>query len=185
MSTWTIDGSHTDITFAAKHMMVTTVRGRFADVSGQIEADREDPTGARGEVTIDVASLNTGSAMRDDHLRSADFFDVANHPTASFRITDVATRGEAFDVEGDLTIRGVTRPVTMKADLLGFYSSMEGASRVGFSAELKLNRKDWGLGWNVALESGGWLVGDEVKLTIDAAFQEAREPVAAGKSAAA
>lgn len=180
MSTWKIDSSHTDVTFAAKHMMVTTVRGRFGEVSGEIVADREDPTSARGEITIDVASLSTGSQMRDDHLRSADFFDVANHPTATFRITDVVARDDdAFDVQGDLTIRGVTRRVTMKADLLGFYSSMEGAPRVGFSAELELNRKDWDLGWNVALESGGWLVGEEVKLTIDAAFEEVREAVAA------
>lgn len=175
MSTWTIDTSHTDVTVAAKHMMVTTVRGKFADVAGEIEADPNDPTTARGEVRIGVASLNTGSEFRDQHLRSADFFDVDQHPTATFRITDVRARGDEYDVTGELTIRGVTKPITMRAELLGFYTSMEGARRVGFAATARLNRRDWGLNWNVALESGGWLVGDEIKLTIDAVFEEARD----------
>jgi polyisoprenoid-binding protein YceI len=175
MTTWKIDTTHTDVTFAAKHMMVTTVRGKFGDVSGEIEVDPNDPSTARGEIRIAVASLNTGTQFRDDHLRSADFFDVGNHPYATFAITDVKARGDEYEVTGDLTIRGVTRPFTFKAELLGYYRSMEGAKRVGFSAAAKLNRKDWGLNWNVALESGGWLVGDEVKLTIDAAFEEVRE----------
>jgi polyisoprenoid-binding protein YceI len=187
-TTWKLDPSHTDITFAAKHMMVTTVRGKFADVSGQITADRDDPTSARGEIEIDVASLNTGSEFRDNHLRSADFFDAENHPKARFVITAIERDDDEYKVAGDLTIRGVTRPVTLKAELLGFYTSMEGAPRVGFSAKAKLNRKDWGLNWNVALEQGGWLVGDEIKLTIDAAFEEARagsEQDAQGLSSAA
>jgi polyisoprenoid-binding protein YceI len=174
-TTWKLDPSHTDITFAAKHMMVTTVRGKFANVDGHLTADRDDPTSARGEIEIDVASLNTGSEFRDNHLRSADFFDVESHPKARFVITAVEPDGDDYEITGDLTIRGVTQPVTLKAELLGFYTSMEGAPRVGFAAMTKLNRKDWGLNWNVALEQGGWLVGDEIKLTIDAAFEEARE----------
>ena len=176
--TWKLDTSHTDVTFAAKHMMVTTVRGKFAEVAGEITADPADPTSARGEIEIGLASLNTGSEMRDNHLRSADFFDVANHPTATFRIRELVARGgrgDEYDIVGDLTIRGTTRPLTLKAELLGFYKSMEGASRAGFSAEARLNRKEWGLNWNMALESGGWLVSDDIKLTIDAAFEEVRD----------
>jgi polyisoprenoid-binding protein YceI len=174
MSTWKIDTSHTDITFAAKHMMVTTVRGRFAGVTGSLEADPNDPTTARGTIRIAIASISTGSEFRDNHLRSADFFDAEQHPEATFAITSVARRGDEYEVTGDLTIRGVTRPVTLKSELLGFYTSMEGAKRAGFSASGKINRRDWGLDWNVALETGGWLVGDEIKLTIDAAFEEVR-----------
>ncbi len=171
MDTWNLDTTHTDVTFSAKHMMVTTVRGKFGDVSGEVKADANDPASARGEIRIAVASLHTGSEFRDNHLPAADFFDVANHPTATLRITDVKVRGDEFDVTGDLTIRGITRPIMLKAELLGFYSSMEGAPRAGFSASGTLNRKDFGLDWNVALESGGWLVGDQIKLTIDAAFE--------------
>jgi polyisoprenoid-binding protein YceI len=175
MNTWKIDTSHTDVTFAAKHMMVTTVRGKFADVSGEIQADPGDPTSGRGEIRIGLASVNTGSEFRDNHLRSADFFDVENHPTATLVVTSVRPRGGDFDVSGELMIHGVTRPVTLNTELLGFYSSMEGARRAGFSASVTLNRKAWGLGWNVALESGGWLVSEEIKITIDAAFEEAPE----------
>jgi len=174
-TTWQLDTSHTDITFAAKHMMVSTVRGKFGDVTGEIEADREDPTSARGEIKIGLASLNTGSEFRDNHLRSADFFDVETHPTATFRIDQIELVGDEYEIRGELTIRGVSRPITLKAELLGFYTSMEGNPRVGFSAQAKLNRRDWGLNWNVALEQGGWLVGDEIKLAIDAVFEEARE----------
>lgn len=175
MRTWKIDTSHTDVTFAAKHMMVTTVRGKFADVTGEIQADPGDPTSSRGEIRVGLASLNTGSEFRDTHLRSADFFDVENNPTATLAITNVRQRGDEFEVTGDLTMHGLTKPVTLQTELLGFYSSMEGARRVGFSASVTLSRKAWGLGWNVALESGGWLVSDEVKISIDAAFEEARE----------
>lgn len=174
MTTWKIDTSHTDVTFAVKHMMVTTVRGRFADVTGEIEGDPNDLTTARGEIRIGVASINTGTEFRDNHLRGADFFDAEHFPTATFRITGVVRHGDDLDVTGELTIRGATRPVTLKAEHLGFYSSMEGARRAGFSASGKINRKDFGLDWNVALESGGWLVGDEIRLTVDVALEEAR-----------
>ncbi len=186
MTTWKLDTSHTDITFAAKHMMVTTVRGKFSEVTGEIDADREDPTTARGVIQIGVASLSTGSDMRDNHLRSADFFDAENHPTATFAITEIKPRGgDEFEVIGDLTIRGRSKPIALRTELLGFYTSMDGKPRAGFSATGKLNRKEFGLNWNVALESGGWLVGDDIKLTIDAAFEQATEQATDAKPVAA
>ena len=181
MTTWKIDTAHTDVVFAAKHMMVTTVRGKLGDVSGSIETEGDDASSARGEIAIGVASLNTGSDYRDKHLRSADFFDAEAHPIATFRLTSVTPHGDELDVAGDLTIRGTTRPVVLRAESLGFYVSMEGARRAGFSATGTIDRKAFGLDWNVALETGGWLVGDDIKLTIDAAFEEAKValPVAA------
>ena len=174
MSSWKIDTSHTDVTFAVKHMMVTTVRGKFADVTGTLEADPNDPTSARGTIRIGIASINTGSELRDNHLRSADFFDAEHHPEATFAITSITRRGDSYEVTGDLTIRGITRPVTLTSELLGYYTSMEGAKRAGFSASGTINRRDWGLDWNVALETGGWLVSDEIRLTIDAALEQVR-----------
>lgn len=185
MGTWKLDSSHTDITFSAKHMMVTTVRGRFANVRGELQADPSDLTTARGEIRIGIASLSTGSDYRDNHLRSADFFDAEAHPEATFRITAIEPRVDGLDVVGDLTIRGVTRPLTLQTEVLGFYASMEGARRAGFSASASLHRKDWGLNWNVGLESGGWLVGEDVRLTIDAAFEEVPVARAISESTAA
>jgi len=173
-STWTIDPTHTDVLFSAKHMMVTNVRGKFASVDGSIEADPQDPTTAKGTFTIDIASLNTGVEQRDGHLRSADFFDVDNFPTATFVSTRVEPKGGSdYRVTGDLTIRGTTRPVTFDAEVLGVYTGMSGNRRVGLHAEAKINREDFGLTWNVALESGGWLVGKEIKLELDIAVEEA------------
>jgi len=174
MTTWKIDPAHTDVVFAAKHMMVTTVRGKFADVSGTIETEGDDASTARGEISIAVASLNTGNDYRDKHLRGTDFFDAEAHPVATLRLTGVTPRGGELDVAGDLTIRGTTKPIVLRAEALGFYASMEGVRRAGFSATGKIDRKAFGLDWNVALETGGWLVGDEIKLTIDVAFEEAK-----------
>lgn len=173
-STWNIDPTHTDILFSAKHMMVTTVRGKFASVSGSIEADPAEPTAAHGSFTVDVASLNTGVEQRDGHLRSPDFFDAEAYPTATFVATKVEPkRGSDYRVTGDLTIRDITRPVTFEVELLGVYTGMNGNRRVGLHAEAKINREDFGLTWNVALESGGWLVGKEIKLELDIAVEEA------------
>jgi polyisoprenoid-binding protein YceI len=185
-TTWNIDPAHTDIQFSAKHMMVTTVRGKFADVSGSITLDEETPTNSTGELTVQVASLNTGVEQRDAHLRSADFFDAANYPTATFKATRVAgKRGNEYAVTGDLTIRGTTLPVTLDLELLGFYTGMSGARRAGFHGSTKLDREAFGLTWNVALETGGWLVGKEIKLEIDLAVEEAVAVAVAGASAAA
>ena len=174
MTRYAIDPAHTDINFSAKHMMVTTVRGKFTDVDGYLEVDEEDPAATRGEIRIAATSLTTGFEGRDQHLRSADFFDVPHHPTITFRATDVSPRDDGlYAVTGDVTIRDVTRPVTFEVEFLGFYTGMSGARRIGVTGRAKVSRKDWGLTWNVGLEAGGWLVGDEIKLEIDVAAEEA------------
>ncbi|HSQ32883.1 MAG TPA: YceI family protein [Gemmatimonadaceae bacterium] len=168
ITTWTIDSSHAEIGFAVRHLMIATVRGRFGAVSGTVTVDETHPEKSKVEVTVDVASIDTRQDMRDNHLRSPDFFDVANHPTMHF----VSKRIEGdihgdFRVVGDLTIRGVTREVAVTANLEGRTRDPWGNERAGFSASGKINRHDFGLIWNQALESGGVMVGDEVKLTID------------------
>jgi polyisoprenoid-binding protein YceI len=178
-TTWNLDTTHTDVIFAAKHMMVTTVRGKFATLSGSLQLDPENPTAATGSFTIDAASLNTGVEQRDGHLRSPDFFDVQNFPEITFVSTAVTPKGgDDYAVTGDLTIRGTTKPVTLDVEYLGLFSSMGGARRAGFHATTKINREDWGLTWNVGLEAGGWLVGKDVKLEIDLAIEEATAVVA-------
>ena len=172
MSTWKIDPNHIDLLFSAKHMMVTTVRGKFNQVEGELELDEADPTRSRGEIRAAAASLNTGVEMRDNHLRSADFLDAEHYPWVVARTTAIERAGDRYRVEAALTIRDETRPVTFDAEFLGFYSSMQGGRRVGFHLDARVLRKDWGLNWNVALEAGGWLVGDEVRLEIDVAADE-------------
>lgn len=173
-SPWTIDQAHTDILFSAKHMMVTTVRGKFHEVDGTLVLDESDPTRSAGEIRIAAASLNTGAAPRDAHLRSADFFDAEHHPWITFRSTAVEhVAGDEYRVTGDLTIRETTRPATFDATFLGFYTGMQGGRRAGIAARTRLNRKDWGLGWNVALEAGGWLVGEDVTIEIEVAVDQA------------
>lgn len=175
-SRWTIDPAHTDILFSAKHMMVTTVRGKFHEVDGTLVLDESDPTRSTGEIRIAAASLNTGAAPRDAHLRSADFFDAENYPWITFRATAVEhIAGDDYRVTGDLTIRETTRPATFDATFLGFYTGMQGGRRAGFAARTRINRKDWGLGWNVALEAGGWLVGEEVTIEIEVAVDQVTE----------
>ena len=171
---WTIDPAHTDVLFSAKHMMVTTVRGKFHDVAGTLHLDESDPTRSSGEIRIAVASLNTGSAPRDAHLRSADFFDAENHPWLTFRSTAVEhVNGDDYRVTGDLTIRETTRPATFDATFLGFYAGMQGGRRAGIAARTRINRKDWGLGWNVALDAGGWLVSEDVTIEVEVAVDQA------------
>jgi polyisoprenoid-binding protein YceI len=168
-------------------MMVTTVRGTFTDVSGSITIDEDDPSRSGGSFSVRVASLTTGVEPRDAHLRSADLFDVEQHPEATFVATEVRPKGgNGYAVTGDLTIRGTTRPVTWDVEVLGFYTGMNGARRVGLHAGARLQREAFGLGWNVALESGGWLVGKEVTLELELAFEQARVAEAdAGDAAAA
>jgi polyisoprenoid-binding protein YceI len=166
---WDIDTAHSSIEFTAKHMMVTNVKGRFTRFSGDAHLDETNPANSRVDVTIDLASLTTGTEGRDNHLRSADFFDVENHPTATFNSTKVEKVGEdRLRVTGDLTIRGVTKPVTLDATVEGKVKDMQGKDRYGFTATTSFSRKDFGLEWNVALESGGWLVSDKITIAIDA-----------------
>ena len=167
-TTWTIDPAHAEIGFAVRHLMIATVRGRFGAVSGTVTVDEENPHNSKLDVTVDVNSIDTRQEMRDNHLRSADFFDVENHPTMHFLSKRIEgdVHGE-FRVVGDLTIRGITREVALTATLEGRTRDPWGNERAGFSATGKINRRDFGLNWNQALETGGVMVGDEVKLTID------------------
>lgn len=165
---WRIDAAHSAVGFAVRHMGISTVRGRFAAYEGVIETG-EGMALRRIEVTIDPASIATGVERRDGHLRSADFFDVAAHATVRFVSTRVTAEGrKRFRVLGDLTIRGVTRPVTLAVETLGdAVRDMDGKWRTGATAVATINRKDWGLSWNQALELGGVMVGEDVTLTIE------------------
>jgi polyisoprenoid-binding protein YceI len=172
-TTWQLDPAHTDITFSAKHMMITTVRGTFADVSGTLEIDEEDPTNAHGEIRVQAASLSTGFGARDTHLRSADFFDVETWPEIVVRFDGVElAKRDGYRVTADLTIRDVTRPVTFDVAYVGSTTNFQGTRHVAFTAKASLNREDWGLNWNMALETGGWLVGKEIKLLVEVVADE-------------
>jgi polyisoprenoid-binding protein YceI len=171
-TTWKIDPAHADIAFSAKHMMVTTVRGKFEQVEGELVLDEADPTAASGEIRVATASLSTGFDARDQHLRSADFFDVEAHPWIVARVRSVEPRGDDYRVTADVTIRGVTRPVVFDAELNGIVPGMRGGRHAGFHLTGKIDREEWGLTWNVALEAGSWLVGREVRLDIDIAVDE-------------
>lgn len=166
---WTIDPVHSTAEFKVKHMMITNVKGQFKDVKGTLEFDRADVTKSKITATIESASIDTRNADRDAHLKSTDFFDVENFPTLSFTSTRITEAGAGeLQVEGDLTIRGVTRQVVFEVE-----GPTEpgvdpwGNTRIGWSATTKVNRKDYGLTWNAALETGGILVGDEVTITLD------------------
>jgi len=166
--TWTLDASHTEAGFAVKHLMISTVRGRFGAVTGTVEFNEEEPNKSKIDIFIDVASIDTRQEMRDNHLRSADFFDVANHPAMHFvsKRIDGDVTGD-FKVVGDLTIRGTTRQITLDATNEGRQMDPWGNDRVGISATTKISRSDFGLKYNQVLEAGGVAVGDEVKITID------------------
>jgi polyisoprenoid-binding protein YceI len=167
-STWAIDPSHSEVGFAVKHMMVSSTKGRFAEFDGTIALDEADVTRSRVDVEIAVASINTRDEKRDAHLRSADFFDADTFPTISFRSTRVEPAGpDRLRVNGDLTIRGVTRPVVLDVEVNGRGSTPWGGEVIGYEASTRISRKDFGLTWNVALETGGVLVGDEVKISLD------------------
>lgn len=181
-TTWTVDSAHAEIGFAVRHLMIATVRGRFGAVSGTVTVDEQNPHNSKVDVTVDVSSIDTRQEMRDNHLRSPDFFDVEKYPSMHFVSKKIEgdVSGE-FRVIGDLTIRGVTREVALTATLEGRTQDPWGNERAGFSASGKINRHDFGLNWNQALETGGVMVGDEVKLTIDVELvhQQAEKAAAA------
>ena len=161
-----IDGAHTQVEFVGRHLMITKVRGRFTDVKGQITI-AENPEDSHVEVEIGAASVSTGNADRDNHLRSADFFDVDEFPTITFRSTLVrALPNATWEVVGDLTVHGITRPVTLQVDFDGADVSPAGDERIGFSAATEVNREDFGLTWNMALETGGLLVGKTARIEL-------------------
>jgi len=164
---YALDVSHSRLGFTARHAMVTKVRGQFSDFEGTARVDTANPSASSVQLTIDPASISTGSPDRDGHLRSADFFDVEQFPQWGFRSTEVTRDGETWTVTGDLTIKDVTRPVTIEFEETGSAVDPFGNTRVGFEGALTVNRKDWGLTWNAALETGGVLVSEKVKLEFD------------------
>lgn len=169
---WSIDPAHSQVEFTVKHMMITKVRGRFSDLEGVITVDESEPENSGVEVTIDAASLDTRQEDRDEHLRSGDFLDVENYPELTFRSTRVEgltlEEGSQFKVIGDLTIRGTTKQVELDATFEGRGQDPWGGQRAAFSADTAIDRRDFGLEWNQTLETGGVLVGHEVKIHLEA-----------------
>lgn len=183
-ATWEIDPSHSSIGFGVKHMMVSTVKGQFQKVTGKVEIDDKDLTKSSVDVTIDVGSITTHDEKRDAHLKSPDFFDVAKYPTATFKSTKVQKAGkDKLKVTGDLTLHGVTKPVVLEVEgptapfKTPFGTVVRGVHAIG-----KIDRKDFGIGWNKVLDNGGVLVGNEVKLDLSAELTE-KAPAAATKPA--
>jgi polyisoprenoid-binding protein YceI len=170
-TTWQIDPAHTAVELAVKHMMFTTVRGRFKDVKGTIEVDDQNLGNSTVNVEIAAASLDTGVADRDAHLRSADFLDVENHPALTFRSKRfegaLREEGDKFRLVGDLTIRGITKEIVLEGTFEGTGKDPWGGTRAGARATAKIDRRDWGLVWNQALETGGILVANEVRLELE------------------
>jgi polyisoprenoid-binding protein YceI len=165
--TWVIDPSHSTVGFVARHLMLSKVRGRFGSFEGSLNI-AEKPEDSWAEVTIDAASVDTKDAKRDEHLRSPDFFDVQNHPSISFRSTGFRRLGGSdFELPGDLTIRGVTRPVSLRGSFEGIALDPWGNTKAAFSASTEVDREEFGLTWNVALETGGVLVGKKVKIELE------------------
>jgi polyisoprenoid-binding protein YceI len=164
--TWNLDPAHSSIEFVARHLMVTKVRGGFGTFSGTIEI-ADNPTESVIEIEVDMGSVATGSADRDGHLMSADFFDVENHPQMTFVSTSIIDKDEGYQVTGDLTVKGVTNPMTLDVDYLGVMTDPWGNAKAAFSASGEVNREDWGLTWNAPLEAGGVLVSKTAKIEIE------------------
>ncbi len=167
LATWAIDPVHSIAEFGIKHMMIATVKGRFGALTGTVQFDGADPATGSVEVSIEVASITTNEAQRDGHLRSPDFFHVEQHPTMTFRSTGVEhVEGDEYRVRGELTIRDVTKPITLDMTYEGQITDPYGNRRAGFAAETTLNRGDYGLTFNQVLETGGVMVGDKVKVSL-------------------
>lgn len=165
---WTIDPSHSSATFSVRHMMITNVRGELQKMAGTVTYDPARPEAAVIEASLEVASINTRDAQRDAHLRSADFFDVENHPTMTFRSKELRLASDGAQVVGDLTIRGTTREVTLEVDgPTAPHADPWGNTRIGASARTKIKRSDFGMTWNNVLEAGGVLVGDDITINLD------------------
>jgi polyisoprenoid-binding protein YceI len=170
--TWKLDPAHSSAEFKVKHMMISNVKGSFSGLTGTLTEDKNDPTRSSVEALVDIGTINTGDAQRDAHLKSADFFHHEEHPTMSFKSTKVEKKGDGeYRVTGDLTLHGETRPVTFAVEGPSAPGKDPwGNTRIGLSATAKINRKDFGLGWNAVLETGGILVGEDVQITIEAQF---------------
>jgi polyisoprenoid-binding protein YceI len=173
--TWKIDPAHSRAEFKVKHMMISNVKGSFSGLTGTLIEDTTDPTRSQVEASIEISTLTTGDEQRDAHLKSADFFHHEQHPVMTFKSTEIEKKGdEDYTVKGNLTLHGVTKPVTFAVE--GPSASSKdpwGNTRIGLSATTKINRKDFGLTWNAALESGGILVGEDVQIVLDVQFIKA------------
>ncbi len=178
--TWNLDPSHAALGFAVKHMVVTTVRGQFNEYAINADIDPENLANSRATITIHANSLETRNNDRDAHLRSADFFDVENHPIITFVSGPIEQKGTSdYRITGDLTIRGTTRQIVLDAEVHGPFTDPWGGQRLSLSANGRVNRKDFGLTWNTALEAGGFVVGDDVKLSLEAELVKVAEPALA------
>ena len=164
---YALDVTHSRLGFVARHAMVTKVRGQFGAFTGTAHIDEANPAGSKVELSIDVASIDSGTADRDGHLKSGDFFDAETYPTITFSSTDVKRAGSDWTITGDLTIKDVTKSLTIPFEQTGSAQDPFGNVRVGFEGETTINRKDWGLTWNAALETGGVLVSEKIKLEFD------------------
>jgi len=177
MATWKIDNMHSEIGFKVKHLVISTVSGKFTSFEGKLEGDPKDLTKSKISFSAEIDSINTGNEQRDGHLKSADFFDAANHPKLNFVSSSITKKDEnQYKVNGDLIIRGVTKPVTMNVEFGGTQLNFYGQTIAGFEISGKLNRQDFGLTWNAVTEAGGIVVSDEVKLVI--AVELVKEEVA-------
>jgi polyisoprenoid-binding protein YceI len=166
-TTWKIDPSHTIVEFSAKHLMITTVKGRITGIEGTIQADDQNLENSSVEVTLDAVTIDTRTEQRDNHLRSVDFLHVEEYPAITFRSTRIEGSKEEFKLTGDLTIRGVTKPVTLNVTFEGQTKDPWGGDRIGFSASGKIDRRDFGLVWNQLLETGGVAVGNDIKIVVE------------------
>ncbi|MFI6012907.1 YceI family protein [Streptomyces sp. NPDC051243] len=165
---YTIDTAHSTIGFTVRHAMVTNVKGKFLDFSGSLQLDGNDPSASKASIDVKMDSIDTGSADRDGHLKSADFFKIEEFPTMTFRSTSAeALGGDDYRITGDLTILGTTKPITIELEFNGAAKDPFGNERVGFEGKAELLRSEWGLTWNAALETGGVLVSDKIKLNFD------------------
>ena len=167
MANWSFDPAHSSIGFSVRHLMISKVRGHFNKWEGTFDYDEADPTKSKLSVRIDAASIDTREEKRDAHLRSPDFFDAAKYPALTFESTRIERDGDDYVVTGNLTIRDVTRAVQLKVESLGRTKDPWGGERAGFSASTSINRKDFGLHWNVALETGGVVVGEKIEIGIE------------------
>ena len=170
---WKIDPTHSSVGFRVKHMMFTNVKGQFEEYTSEIETPENGLQGARLKFAAQINSVNTHNADRDNHLKSADFFDVENHPELKFSSTQITGSGDDYTVEGNLEIRGIVKPIKLKAAYSGLMKDPWGNTKAGLNLNGKINRKDFGLNWNSALETGGVLVSDDVKLDIELQLLEA------------
>ena len=168
--TWTIDASHSEIGFSVRHLAISKVRGTFEQFDATVTA-AENPLESSVVVTVDIASINTGNADRDGHLRSNDFFAPEEYPTMEFRSTGIRTEGDELTLDGELTLRGVTKPITFTGEFGGIAKDPWGNTVAAANGRAVINRHDFGVSWNAPLEAGGFLLGDEVTITIDAQFQ--------------